>query len=325
MRRGLAAACRSRGTGWAGGRRGAAHGDSFVWVRARNSWRVLGSSRTRPCSADVIVVAPAFWTPRSDMHRCSASSTTPTPDGRELALQPVGDLRRQPLLDLDRPGEVLDDPRELGQADDPLAREVGDVRDADEREQVVLTQRVERDVARDDELVVAAVVGEARRREGARGQQFGVHARDARGRVREALVGEVGAERDEEVARGALGRMQVDAPALLLGEQVQRADCEIGSGGHASVRAAARRFLTAGKRRGARGANEDVGHQTRDPRHRYVDWRTQRLLDAGFGEADASRVGHDPGYDLHALLELIDRGCPPALAMRILAPWTAAP
>ena len=50
--------------------------------------------------------------------------------GRELALQPVGDLRRQPLLDLQRAGEVVDDAGELRQPDDPLAGEVADVRDA---------------------------------------------------------------------------------------------------------------------------------------------------------------------------------------------------
>jgi len=34
----------------------------------------------------------------------------------------------------------------------------------------------------------------------------------------------------------------------------------------------------------------------------------------------AQWVAADPGFDLHALLELVDRGCPPALAVRILAP-----
>ena len=72
-------------------------------------------------------------------------------------------------------------------------------------------------------------------------------------------------------------------------------------------------------------AYEGVGHKTRDPSHLYVDWRTQRLLDAGFDERDASRLGYDPAYDLHALLELVDRGCPPALAIRILAPLDGAP
>ena len=63
-----------------------------------------------------------------------------------------------------------------------------------------------------------------------------------------------------------------------------------------------------------------MGHQTRDPSHRYIDWRMRCLLDAGFDEREARRIGQDPGYDLHALLELVDRGCPPSLAVRILAP-----
>ena len=79
-----------------------------------------------------------------------------------------------------------------------------------------------------------------------------------------------------------------------------------------------------GKTTTARVAKEGVGHQTRDPSHPYVDWRTQCLLDAGFDGEDANRLGHDPGYDLHALLELVDRDCPPALAVRILAPLDAA-
>jgi hypothetical protein len=67
-----------------------------------------------------------------------------------------------------------------------------------------------------------------------------------------------------------------------------------------------------------------VGHQTRDPSHRYLDWRTRCLLDAGFDRREASRIGQEPGYDFHALLELVDRGCPPSLAVRILAPLDAA-
>ena len=84
--------------------------------------------------------------------------------GLELALEPARDLRRQPLLDLQGAGEQLDDPGQLREADDPLAGQVADVGDADEGQQVVLAERVERDVPGDDELVVAAVVGERRRR-----------------------------------------------------------------------------------------------------------------------------------------------------------------
>ncbi|MGH2994237.1 MAG: hypothetical protein ACRDL1_11975 [Solirubrobacterales bacterium] len=49
-------------------------------------------------------------------------------------------------------------------------------------------------------------------------------------------------------------------------------------------------------------------------------WRRERLLRAGFGEVLAARLAGDCAIDLHALLELVDRGCRPRLAARILAP-----
>jgi hypothetical protein len=54
-----------------------------------------------------------------------------------------------------------------------------------------------------------------------------------------------------------------------------------------------------------------------------VAWRTERLLAAGFERDLAGRLAADGGVDLHALLELVDRGCPPELAARILAPLDA--
>lgn len=50
------------------------------------------------------------------------------------------------------------------------------------------------------------------------------------------------------------------------------------------------------------------------------EWRRSRLVEAGFPQAEAARVAADPRFDLHALLQLVDRGCPPHLAVRILAP-----
>jgi hypothetical protein len=41
----------------------------------------------------------------------------------ELGLQPAGDLRGQPLLDLQVAREQLDDATELAQTDDPLGRQ----------------------------------------------------------------------------------------------------------------------------------------------------------------------------------------------------------
>jgi hypothetical protein len=51
-----------------------------------------------------------------------------------------------------------------------------------------------------------------------------------------------------------------------------------------------------------------------------VTWRCSRLQAAGFAPALAHRIARDPDFDLHALIELAERGCPPALAVRILAP-----
>jgi hypothetical protein len=49
-------------------------------------------------------------------------------------------------------------------------------------------------------------------------------------------------------------------------------------------------------------------------------WRRRQLLESGFRPGLARRIAHDPAYDLHALIELVERGCPPELAVRILAP-----
>ena len=62
-----------------------------------------------------------------------------------------------------------------------------------------------------------------------------------------------------------------------------------------------------------------------DLRRRQVDpdvqrWRRHVLRQAGFGDALARQLAGDGRIDLHDLLKLVDRGCPPDLAARILAP-----
>src|ERR1039457_1515421 len=49
------------------------------------SARVAWSLRNRPRTAEVTVWVPGFFTPRMDMHRCSASTTTRTPRGSSAA------------------------------------------------------------------------------------------------------------------------------------------------------------------------------------------------------------------------------------------------
>ena len=51
-----------------------------------------------------------------------------------------------------------------------------------------------------------------------------------------------------------------------------------------------------------------------------TEWRRCRLLDAGFPEPLAAALAAEPAVDVHALLQLVDRGCPPELAARILSP-----
>lgn len=53
-------------------------------------------------------------------------------------------------------------------------------------------------------------------------------------------------------------------------------------------------------------------------------WRRRRLLESGFDESSATWLADTPGVDLHALLNLVDRGCPPATAIRILGPFGEA-
>jgi hypothetical protein len=69
--------------------------------------------------------------------------------------------------------------------------------------------------------------------------------------------------------------------------------------------------------------------QTETTRERQVDevvrWRREQLAETGFSLPLAARIANDARYDLHALIELVERGCPPELAARILAPLEQEP
>ena len=53
-------------------------------------------------------------------------------------------------------------------------------------------------------------------------------------------------------------------------------------------------------------------------------WRREQLVHSGFSRPLAGRLADDPRYDLHALIELVESGCSPELASRILAPLEEA-
>ena len=64
-------------------------------------------------------------------------------------------------------------------------------------------------------------------------------------------------------------------------------------------------------------ATKLAGERVSDP---VVRWRREQLTASGFPFALAAALADDPRYDLHALIELCERGCVPELAVRILAP-----
>ena len=128
----------------------------------------------------------------------------------QVGVQPVGDVRGEPLLHLRAVGVQLHDAGELGEPEDPRAGKVADVGDADEGQHVVFAHGPYRDFAGEDELVVALVVGEGREVERARVEQLGVGAGHAAGGV-----GRAGhAQRGEERGGRALGRGEVHSEGL---------------------------------------------------------------------------------------------------------------
>jgi len=64
-----------------------------------------------------------------------------------------------------------------------------------------------------------------------------------------------------------------------------------------------------------------VGQVHHNDEQREIErWRRQRLQRAGFERELAAELAGEPAVDLHDLLSLLARGCPPELAARILAP-----
>jgi hypothetical protein len=61
------------------------------------------------------------------------------------------------------------------------------------------------------------------------------------------------------------------------------------------------------------------GTETEGRARALGDWRRRRLIAAGFDAQLAGELVADDAVDLHELLVLVDLGCPPQLAARILA------
>jgi hypothetical protein len=52
---------------------------------------------------------------------------------------------------------------------------------------------------------------------------------------------------------------------------------------------------------------------------RVERWRTSELMRVGFPGDDAVALAARFDVDLHEAIELVERGCPPSLAIRILS------
>ena len=60
----------------------------------------------------------------------------------------------------------------------------------------------------------------------------------------------------------------------------------------------------------------DVSAQCAD----VITWRRRHLTAVGFDPVAAEKLATDFRWDLHAILQLVERGCPPSLALRIQCP-----
>ena len=59
--------------------------------------------------------------------------------------------------------------------------------------------------------------------------------------------------------------------------------------------------------------SQDEGEQTA-----VLEWRFSQLAKSGYGIDDAVVLATHTDVDLHHAADLVARGCPPALALRIL-------
>ena len=136
--------------------------------------------------------------------------------------QGVGYLAGHPFLHLRAPRVHIDQPGQLGQPGDLAlgVRDVTDVRDADEREQVMFARPVHLDVANEDHLVMVRVEngGEHVPRGLPKpGELLRVSSRDPGRGVAQAIALRVLADRDQDLPDRALDARQVELAGLAAG------------------------------------------------------------------------------------------------------------
>jgi hypothetical protein len=58
--------------------------------------------------------------------------------------------------------------------------------------------------------------------------------------------------------------------------------------------------------------------EIRDETELVEAWRAEQLEHAGYGAAAAAKLATRPDVDLHVAVEMLARGCPAELALKIL-------
>jgi hypothetical protein len=61
-----------------------------------------------------------------------------------------------------------------------------------------------------------------------------------------------------------------------------------------------------------------AGARAEHERDTVTSWRVERLLEAGYGGDAALVLALDRDVDLHFAVSLLQRGCPPDVALQIL-------
>ena len=163
-----------------------------------------------PCSDDVTVREPVARTPRSDMHWCSASITTPTPFGaRWSCSQSATCLVSRSCTWKSRANNSTT----RASFDSPRIRSPGRYPTCAtpvERQQMVLAQRLHRDVLGQNEFVVPLVVRERGQLELPRRQHLGVRVRHPARGLGQVRALRVPAERDQQIGDRPLRGGQID-------------------------------------------------------------------------------------------------------------------
>jgi hypothetical protein len=109
---------------------------------------------------------------------------------------------------------ALDESGEFAEADDLSIGEIGDVRPAGEREEMMLAEGLEFDVAEEDDLVVTFMEDGAEMEPGIlieAGEEFGIRPGDAVGGLEESLAVGVFTDGQKNLADGALEPGQIHA------------------------------------------------------------------------------------------------------------------